>query len=282
VKDEDPRRLIVEALKKHPEGLTILSVAKSTGLHRHTSSKYVRELLGAGILEERKVGPASLCYLKKNCAKKAEKYLSSVRHFSNKSLSKVKSYLFFSFLFSLLAFFTVAIIAQNTSFFSNNFTSSLALPFSNGTETVENLTSSVNSTLPVLPNETVDNASETNVSTQGNSSQTQIVEPSVNSSNNTVDLPPFYSNFGSNATEAKVGDAVSFFAFWQDDSGLNEWTFSWNASGTWENESYSFVSSYDENTQILTRLGWKYLKDLSYEDEVAVLKDGRIDWEKPI
>jgi hypothetical protein len=61
---EDPRKSIIEALKKHPEGLTLLSLAGFSGLHRHTVTKYVHELLGAGIIFQRSVGVAKLCYLK--------------------------------------------------------------------------------------------------------------------------------------------------------------------------------------------------------------------------
>ena len=31
-------------LKEHPEGLTISSLAKAMGLHRHTAAKYVKGL----------------------------------------------------------------------------------------------------------------------------------------------------------------------------------------------------------------------------------------------
>ena len=64
MEEKAPRKLIVEALMKHPEGLTLISLAKITGLHRHTSTKYLHELIGAGIVYQRKVGPARLCYLK--------------------------------------------------------------------------------------------------------------------------------------------------------------------------------------------------------------------------
>jgi len=94
--------------------------------------------------------------------------------------------------------------------------------------------------------------------------------------------PPTYSEFGVSDAHPEEGDVIEFYAFWHDDFGLDEWVFSWNAFGTWQNETYSFVSSYDDQTQILTKKGWIYLKDLDYDDEVATLYDQEIAWEKPL
>lgn len=68
----DPIQAILEALKLNPEGLTLLSLAEVTGLHRHTCTKYVMELVGAGIVYQRDVGAAKLCYLSKKIEDKAE------------------------------------------------------------------------------------------------------------------------------------------------------------------------------------------------------------------
>jgi len=69
---KDPRELILEVLRKHPEGLTIVSIAKLSGLHRHTSTKYIHELIGANMIFQRKVGAAKLCYLSDKVSKKSE------------------------------------------------------------------------------------------------------------------------------------------------------------------------------------------------------------------
>ena len=69
---KDPIKAIIEALKLNPEGLTLLSLAQVTGLHRHTCTKYVHELIGAGIVYQRDVGAAKLCYLNKKIESKAE------------------------------------------------------------------------------------------------------------------------------------------------------------------------------------------------------------------
>jgi len=54
---------IKKVLTEHPEGLSILEIARLIKAHRHTTTKYVHELIGAGILYQREVGPAKLCYL---------------------------------------------------------------------------------------------------------------------------------------------------------------------------------------------------------------------------
>lgn len=56
---------IQEILKKHPEGLTIQDLAKITGAHRQTVTKYVLWLEGAGIVYRRRIGAVTLQYLKK-------------------------------------------------------------------------------------------------------------------------------------------------------------------------------------------------------------------------
>ena len=224
-------------LRKHPEGMTISEIAERIGLHRHTSTKYIHELMGAGVVYQRKVGPARLCYLTRRTPKAV----------GQKSVAKI-NYIFTAFLSLLLI--VALVLAQNIS----NTPGMLVYPNATVGISDENLTEQVGQ-------EYVENTT------------LQAVEENSSSSNETVEIPPeqvtaelndtyppVYTVFGVDSSIHTVGDAAHFFAFWQDDFGLNEWIFSWNASGNWENESYSFVSSYDENTQILTRLGWKYLK----------------------
>ncbi len=55
---------IIEILKKHPEGLTIIELSRILGVHRHTLTKYVYQLIGEGLIYQRKVGTAKLCYLR--------------------------------------------------------------------------------------------------------------------------------------------------------------------------------------------------------------------------
>ncbi len=58
------RERVIESLRKHPEGLTILDIASNTGINRITASKYVFGLLAEGLINQRRVGTAKLCYLK--------------------------------------------------------------------------------------------------------------------------------------------------------------------------------------------------------------------------
>jgi len=69
---KDPRKVILEILKMHPEGLTIQKISKLSGMSRLTATKYIHEMLGAGIIYQRKVGVAKLCYLK-------ERFLQEVK-----------------------------------------------------------------------------------------------------------------------------------------------------------------------------------------------------------
>ena len=55
----------IELLRKHPEGLTILEIAKLNDAHRHTITKYIYELVGADLIGIREVSTAKLCFLKR-------------------------------------------------------------------------------------------------------------------------------------------------------------------------------------------------------------------------
>ena len=54
---------IIEFLKENPQGLMISEIADALGVHRHTITKYIYKLEGAGTIKIRKVGIAKLCYL---------------------------------------------------------------------------------------------------------------------------------------------------------------------------------------------------------------------------
>lgn len=55
---------IIEILKKHPEGLTIVEIEKILKVSKHTAAKYIYQLIGEGLIYQREVGTAKLCYLK--------------------------------------------------------------------------------------------------------------------------------------------------------------------------------------------------------------------------
>jgi len=53
--------------------------------------------------------------------------------------------------------------------------------------------------------------------------------------------PPTYSDVGYNTTLA--GQPCLFSCKWQDDTGLSGYIFSWNASGAWQNDTWTTLSS---------------------------------------
>ncbi len=59
------KKRIATELGKYPEGLTIIDLASRLGISRQTASRYVLPLISEGIIKIRKIGPAKLCYLKK-------------------------------------------------------------------------------------------------------------------------------------------------------------------------------------------------------------------------
>jgi hypothetical protein len=63
---KDQKRAIINALRAHPEGLTLKDIAEIVGHHRHTITKYVYELIGAQVIYQRDVGAAKLCYLRES------------------------------------------------------------------------------------------------------------------------------------------------------------------------------------------------------------------------
>ena len=57
------KKRIIDVLKKHHEGLMIMDVAENTGISRITVSKYILVMVAEGLVIQRSVGTAKLCYL---------------------------------------------------------------------------------------------------------------------------------------------------------------------------------------------------------------------------
>ena len=73
---------IIYVLKEHPEGLHILGLTPFVGAHRHTVTKYIHELMGAGVIYQREIGTVKLCYLSPKFGKSREtsiKYLEGLK-----------------------------------------------------------------------------------------------------------------------------------------------------------------------------------------------------------
>lgn len=61
----DAEKRILEYLRKNKEGDTFSGIAKATGMHRHTATKYIYKLIGEGKIRIRKISTAKVCYLKR-------------------------------------------------------------------------------------------------------------------------------------------------------------------------------------------------------------------------
>jgi predicted ArsR family transcriptional regulator len=59
------RDKIIVLLRKHPEGLTIMEIAELLDISRITVAKYIYGLTVEGMVRQRQIGPAKLCYLEK-------------------------------------------------------------------------------------------------------------------------------------------------------------------------------------------------------------------------
>ena len=140
----DPIKAIIEALKLNHEGLTLLSLAEVTGLHRHTCTKYIHELIGAGIVYQRDVGAAKLCYLSKEIESKAEENRIA-EELKKKRKGKYRLKLLAAVvLATFLLSETVIIATQNTSLLNDtNFSNINTSPITSTTN-ISNLSNLLN------------------------------------------------------------------------------------------------------------------------------------------
>jgi len=61
---KDAKKLIIRALRSHPEGLMLTELAGITGMNRFTVTKYIHELMGSGSVYQKPAAAARICYLK--------------------------------------------------------------------------------------------------------------------------------------------------------------------------------------------------------------------------
>lgn len=209
-----PRTLIINTLRKNPEGLTLTSIAELAGLHRHTATKYIYELKGAGVINERDVGSAKLCCLKDGFSKEEQKKLVERLNGTVKSNERVKAskdafhrksstgqvqiLTLFMFLFLVPA---SIIIAQNATQ-SSNFTGELILDqvnISNEQMNVpsDNQTSEISnwSMFTEILNET---QNQTVLQEDNNETQENLTELNVTISNETAEIPDTEKNIQEN------------------------------------------------------------------------------------
>ena len=69
INGKDLKQQIIKILETHPEGLTLQALSDKIGVSRQTVIKHVFELKGSGIIYRRRVGSATLHYLRRILAK---------------------------------------------------------------------------------------------------------------------------------------------------------------------------------------------------------------------
>lgn len=69
INGKDVKREIIKILETHPEGLTLQALSDKIGVSRQTTIKYIFELKGSGVIYRRRVGSATLHYLRSILAK---------------------------------------------------------------------------------------------------------------------------------------------------------------------------------------------------------------------
>lgn len=65
-REEKSIEKIVNLLKKHPDGLTIIEISRKLNMNRITVSKYIMLLIGEKKVRIRRVGNAKLIFLRKS------------------------------------------------------------------------------------------------------------------------------------------------------------------------------------------------------------------------
>ena len=69
INGKDVKQEIIRILEIHPEGLTVKALSNMIGVSRQTIIKYIFELKGSGVVYRRRVGSATLHYLRSILAK---------------------------------------------------------------------------------------------------------------------------------------------------------------------------------------------------------------------
>ena len=171
---------ILELLSKHPEGLTITSIADELGIHRHTATKHVKDLILAGKVNERNVGMTKLCFLSKYKDK----------HTSSKAESGQAQMLLLALMMLLIP---VLIIAQN---FNTTITGDFAadpslIPSSSDIEavtstTVEQSTILAFETTTTLPENDVENPTLNSIESEENHSMNEPYATNETFQNSTI------------------------------------------------------------------------------------------------
>jgi DNA-binding Lrp family transcriptional regulator len=173
--EKNPRETILKTLNYHPEGLTITSIAIRTKMHRHTVTKYVYELIGSGIIQQRIVGMAKLCYLRRDMPR-IEK---TIRIGQKAEIGQTQLLVIFLFLLAIPAL----IIAQNITNSTFNLTGQVTQTLDLSTEITTIQEISPESTTTLL--ETIESTTITSETT----TTTIPINDTEQLENSTVEVP---------------------------------------------------------------------------------------------
>ena len=271
---KDPRELILEVLRKHPEGLTIVSIAKLSGLHRHTSTKYIHELIGADMVFQRKVGAAKLCYLSDKVSKKSEeekmlKKLEKRRSPDRYRLKLIISVVLLTFLLSE----TIILAYQNVSLLNETNVSKISM--FNTSPLTASAISNVSPQISEIVNQTFN---ESLVSEENETSS--IVLPFENISNVTEDIN--VSDFVNESLEVNTNISET-----PENESLNE-TVEFNETVNILDVPEIVIEEVQEKLSInldysekITRGEILTLKAIVENTDSAVAKNTYLNWELP-
>ncbi|MBN2202882.1 MAG: winged helix-turn-helix transcriptional regulator [Candidatus Aenigmarchaeota archaeon] len=203
---KDPIKYIIEALMANPEGLTLLSLASISGLHRHTCRKYINELTKEGIVFQRDVGAAKLCYLKQEIKNSAEgsRLIERLKK-KRKGAARLK-FLVSVVILTLLVSQTAIIAYANSTMNATN-TSNINTSPTTSTSNVSDLSAFFNDTVgsndtqnTTVEPPTIQNLTETVGSVDSTNESSETQNNSENSTFNTTFLTENVTDF--NETEA--------------------------------------------------------------------------------
>ena len=211
----DNRKVIIEVLKQHPEGLTISSIAKISGLHRHTSRKYINDLISSKEITQRTVGVAKLCYLNCSGDVKTEEKKSFFQRFNFKLVLAVVLVTFLLSEATIIAYENNSLNETYSDNASNTspITSTIVMNDSNVTQIIENaMENSSNSSVDIndslVPSENLtDNTSISN-DTMGTSPQLSVDldYPQKITRGEEFDVKAYVTNDGSSTVSGITAD----------------------------------------------------------------------------
>lgn len=256
--EENNKNLILDVLKQHPEGLTISSIAEKSGLHRHTSRKYVNELIDKGEVIQRFVGVARLCYL--NCVNevKEEKKTEKESFFKRFNIKLMLSVVLVSLLLS-----EVVISAYENDSFNETMTSN----FSNTSAMTASMIIN-ESNMSNIIEATIDNASNRTVGTNDSlMPATDMSTVPVDNSASTINASETSENASDNLTNQSVTDNSTI------SSMLNE-------SNITDNSTISWILNDSNITDILDNVS-KEIENISLPSQNETRPEFSIDLEYP-